>query len=84
MRSPVKNKRGEITPPLRDLSCGPMEQKAHVPMIKRVKSAKLLGMARPDNLKRREHINGKGGVISALIKRLFLIRRLKNAPTKVS
>ena len=51
-------------------------------LVKRDKSAKLLGMTFQDNLKWSQHINGKNGTISALNQRLFVIRRLKSSLSK--
>ena len=42
------------------------------------KLAKLLGLTIDDNLKWRTHIYGKGGLISSLNSRLFMIKRLRN------
>ena len=47
--------------------------------IKRQSHAKLLGMTFQDNLKWQEHIRGKGGVISSLNQRLYIIKRLSNS-----
>ena len=52
--------------------------------ISRQKHAKLLGMTFQDNLKWQEHIHGKGGVISSLNQRLYLIKRLSNSVNKSS
>ena len=45
-------------------------------------NAKLLGMKFQNDLNLTEHIHGKGGVISALNQRLFLIKRLNNSLEK--
>ena len=50
--------------------------------ISRQKHAKLLGMTFQDNLKWHEHIHGKGGVISSLNQRLYLLKRLSNSVNK--
>ena len=42
------------------------------------KDAKLLGMTFDDSLQWKSHLYGKGGLISSLNSRMFMIRRLKN------
>ena len=44
--------------------------------VQRESSAKLLGIKCEDNQQWKEHIQGKGGVLSSLNSRLFIIRRL--------
>ena len=51
-------------------------------IIEKQKSAKLLGMKFEETMNWQEHIHGKGGVITSLNQRLFLIRRLKNQLNK--
>ena len=46
--------------------------------VTQVESSKLLGMPMDANLKWSSHFQAKGGLKSALNKRLFLLRRLKN------
>ena len=52
--------------------------------IQRQQTAKLLGMKFEDSLKWNELSHGKGGVISCLNQRLFLLRRLKGQLNKKS
>ena len=47
--------------------------------INQENSAKLLGISFDDNQKWDTQINGKGGIISSLNQRLFLLRRLANS-----
>ena len=42
------------------------------------KSAKLLGLTFDDNQKWQSQISGKGGMLSSLNQRLFMIKRLRN------
>ena len=46
--------------------------------ISQVENAKLLGITFDDNLKWKSQISGKGGVLSCLNQRLFVLRGLKN------
>ena len=46
--------------------------------VTRKSSAKLLGIIFEDNQQWKSQIYGKGGVLSALISRLYITRRLKN------
>ena len=55
----------------------PIKIKIGDSFIKQEKSAKLLGVKIEENQSWNEQINGKGGVISSLNQRLFLIKRLK-------
>ena len=48
-------------------------------IIKQEKSAKLLGMTFDDNQKCQSQISGKGGMLSSLNQRLFMIKRLRNS-----
>ena len=48
-------------------------------MITQEKYAKLLGITFDDVQKWQTQISGKGGVLSALNQRLFLIKRLQNS-----
>ena len=62
------------------------KEEAHIPIklkigndyVMQEKSAKLLGITFDENQKWQTHINEKGGLISTLNQRLFMIRRLKN------
>ena len=51
-------------------------------VITQEKSSKLLGVTINDTESWEEQISGKGGVLSALSQRLFLVRRLKNQISK--
>ena len=51
-------------------------------VIQQVNQAKLLGITLDDNQKWDSQINGKGGIISCLNQRLFILRRLSNAVNK--
>ena len=46
--------------------------------LRKQPSAKLLGMTFNEKQTWKDHIHGKGGVLSALNSRLYIIRRLKN------
>ena len=52
--------------------------------IHQVNQAKLLGITFDDNQKWDSQINGKGGIVSSLSQRLFLLRRLSNSVNKKS
>ena len=52
--------------------------------VKRESSACLLGIKFQDNLQWQSQINGKGGLISALNSRLYIIRRLQSHLSKKS
>ena len=56
----------------------PTEIKIGNALVKQESSAKLLGIKIEENQQWNEQINGTGGVIKSLNKRLFFIRRLKN------
>ena len=60
-----------------------VEVKVGTNTIVQEKHAKLLGVQINDEENWNDQINGKGGVLSALSQRLFLIRRLKNQVSKV-
>ena len=64
------------------LNCKHMEQVSGIwigqEWVKRESSAKLLGITCEDNQQWSEQIGGKGGVISSLNSRLYIIRRLKS------
>ena len=50
--------------------------------ISHVSNAKLLGVTFDDDLKWKSQVYGKGGVISNLNQRLYVLRRLKNFVSK--
>ena len=52
--------------------------------VPRESKAKLLGITCEDNQQWKEQINGKGGVLSSLNSRLYIIRRLKSHVSKKS
>ena len=56
----------------------PLEIKVGDSTVNQVPTAKLLGVKIDESQKWKSQISGKGGVISALNQRLFLINRLKN------
>ena len=61
----------------------PLEIKVGDSTVNQVPTAKLLGVKIDESQKWKSQISGKGGVISALNQRLFLINRLKNQVDKV-
>ena len=61
-----------------------IEVKVGANSITQQKSSKLLGVQINETKTWEEQINGKGGVVSALNQRLYLIRRLNNQVNKES
>ena len=51
-------------------------------MVKRESSAMLLGIQFQDDLKWKTQIFGKGGVLSSLNSRLYILRRMRNHLSK--
>jgi hypothetical protein len=58
---------------------GPIEMKIGKEKVKQENMAKLLGMQFDDTQQWKNHLYNKGGLISSLNSRLFMIKRLKNS-----